>query len=256
MSLSQQVVAGSMEIVSEVFMGLRSDLLAATGTIEFTRKPDFTVVTEWDVRVESTLQDAIAKVYPELGFQGEESGKHGDETTYWLVDPIDGTSSFVRGLYYATNMAALVHEGVVVASVIYDFHHDFLYTAIKGEGAFKNGVPIAVNNQRTRGDYVIYSLTRDAFPLIREGLQELGMRTLLPMGAAGHAYLMLAEGKIDGVVVLRTGTGLHDNAPGVLLAEEAGAEMLQYDDEQGVYRHEFIIGSPVVVDAIEKSGLI
>lgn len=245
-----------MEIVSEVFKGLRSDLLGATGNVAFTRKPDFTVVTEWDVRVESILRAAIEEKYPELGFKGEESGVHGNETTYWLVDPIDGTSSFIRGLYYATNMAALVHEGEVIASVMYDFNHDYLYTATKGGGAFKNGTAISVNNERTKGDYVVYSLTRETFPLIREALYELGMRTLLPMGAAGHSYLMLAEGKIDGVVVLRTGTGLHDNAPGVLLAEEAGATLLQYDDETGVNRHEFIIGSPVVIDSIEKSGLI
>lgn len=67
---------------------------------------------------------------------------------------------------------------------------------------------------------------------------------------------MLAEGKIDGIVNLIKGEGLHDNAPGVLLCEEAGAVMLPYDDLQGVYRSQFIIGSPQVIDSIERSGLL
>jgi len=67
---------------------------------------------------------------------------------------------------------------------------------------------------------------------------------------------LLAEGKIDGIINLEKGMGLHDNAPGVLIAEEAGAVILPYDEETGVYRSQFIIGSPLVIDLIEHSGLI
>lgn len=251
-----QQIDDAQAIVVRVFRQLRPELLSVFGKISFTRKDNFSQVTEWDVRVEDTLREALAADFPDWGFQGEETGHAGPASTYWLVDPIDGTSSFIRGLGYATNMAALVHDGIVIAAVIYDFVHDHLYTAQKGKGAFKDGERIAVNTERTAGDLVIYSLTRKTFPLIREALAELGMRTLMPMGAAGHAYCMLAEGKIDGMVVLNTNTGLYDNAPGVLLAEEAGAAFLAYDDKVGVERHEFIIGSPYVTDAIERSGLI
>ena len=78
----------------------------------------------------------------------------------------------------------------------------------------------------------------------------------MTMGAAGHTYVLIAEGKIDGAVNLGTGMGSYDNAPGLLIAEEAGAVVLPYDDESGVNRHEFIVGSPFVVETIEKSGLI
>jgi len=256
MAPTDQQIADAQTLVIEVFKSLRDDLLGAFGNVEHTRKADTSPVTLWDVKVEETLKARLAEVFPEVGFQGEETGKSGNEETYWLVDPIDGTSSFIRGLPFSTNMAALVHDKHVIAAVIYDFVNDVLYTAIKGQGAFKNGKKIQLNTTREAGNFVVYSLTRQKFSLLQEALAEIGVRLLLPMGAAGHDYAMLAEGKIDGVIVVNTGTGLHDNAPGLLLAEEAGAEVLQYDENEGVYRHEFIVGSPKLVEIIEHSGLI
>ncbi len=243
-------------LVIDVFKSLRSDLLSVYGNIEHTRKGDSSPVTVWDVKVEETLRAALEQAYPEIGFEGEETGEWGNRETYWLVDPIDGTSSFIRGLPFCTNMAALVDKGHVIAAVIYDFVNDVLYTALKDQGAFKNGEPIQVNTTRGPGNQVVYSLTRQAFGHLQEAMYELGIRLVLPMGAAGYDYALLAEGKIDGVIVVNTHTGLYDNAPGLLLAEEAGAVMLQYDNEVGVRRHEFIVGAPSVVERIEHSGLI
>jgi len=251
-----QQVIDAQALVVGVFKGFRTELLSVFGHAQHTSKPDHSPVTTYDVKVEEVLKATLAEAYPDMGFEGEETGASGNRQTYWLVDPIDGTSSFIRGLPFSTNMAALVHDGVVIAAVVYDFVNDFLYTALKGHGAFKNGEQITVNQNRIAGDLFIYSMTHSKFGHIKEALYELGMRTLLPVGASGHEYMMLAEGKIDGIVNLVKGKGLHDNAPGVLIAEEAGAVMLPYDEETGVYRSQFIIGSPVVIDSIERSGLI
>lgn len=256
MTVDDQRVIDAQALVVRVFKDFRTDLLTVFGKIEHTRKADSSPVTVWDVKVEEKLKAELAREFPDVGFQGEETGQSGNKTTYWLVDPIDGTSSFIRGLPFSTNMAALVHDGEVIASVIYDFVNDILYTAQKGKGAFKNGHPIAVNTTREAGGLLVYSLTRDKFAQLQEAMYEIGVRLLLPIGAAGHDYTMLAEGKIDGVIVLNTRTGLHDNAPGLLLVEEAGGVLLPYDDKSGVYRHEFIVGSPKVIDLIEHSGLL
>jgi myo-inositol-1(or 4)-monophosphatase len=255
-ALAEQQIVDAQELVSRVFKSLRADLLTAYGNVEHTRKVDRSPVTEWDVKVEKTLSGELAKQFPEIGFRGEETGNTGNDDTYWLVDPIDGTSSFIRGLAYSTNMAALVQGGQVIAAVVYDFVNDVLYTARKGHGAFKDGKRIAVNTKREPGNLVAYSFTRNTFGLIREALQEMGIRALLTMGAAGHSYVMLAEGKIDGLIALHTNMGAYDNAPGLLIAEEAGAVVLQYDDEEGVDRHEFVVGSPKFIEVVEHSGLI
>jgi len=254
--LADDQILAAQAVVVDVFKGFRSQLLTVFGNIEHTRKPDYSPVTIWDVAVEESLKHRLQMAFPDWGFEGEETGTSGNRDTYWLVDPIDGTSSFIRGLPFSTNMAALVHHGVVVAAVIYDFVRDTLYTAQKGKGAFKDGLPITINTTRAAGNLFVYSMTRSRFGLIQEALDELHIRALLPVGAAGHSYVMLAEGKIDGIIILGTGGGLYDNAPGVLLAEEAGATMVQYDEKSGVERAQFILGSPTVVDLIETSGLI
>ena len=257
MTVDDQQVVDSQALVVKIFKGFREELLSVFGSAEFTRKTDASQVTVWDVKVEDTLSAALLKAFPEIGFEGEETGKKGNQSTYWLVDPIDGTSSFIRGLPFCTNMAALVHDGYVVAAIIYDFVNDDLYTAQKGKGAFKNGEPIHINTTREKGNHFIYSMTKEGFGHIQEALNELSIRSLLPIGAAGHSYTMLAQGKIDGLVNLRyNNKGLHDNAPGMLLVEEAGAVVLPYDDNSGVYRSQFIVGSPKVVELIEHSGLL
>jgi myo-inositol-1(or 4)-monophosphatase len=256
-TLDNQQIVDSQSLVVDVFKGFREELLSVFGKWEHTSKADYSPVTVYDVKVEEALKAKLAESFPEIGYEGEETGPSGSRETYWLVDPIDGTSSFIRGLPFSTNMGALVHEGVVIASVIYDFVHDDLYTALKGKGAFKNGQRIYINTSRKEGELFFYSMTRQKFGHIQEVLAELKMRALLPVGASGHSYTLLAEGKIDGIVNLRFNHhGLHDNAPGVLLVEEAGGIMLSYDDETGVYRSQFIIGTPLVVDLIERSGLL
>jgi myo-inositol-1(or 4)-monophosphatase len=251
-----QQVIDAQALVVDVFKGFREELLSVFGKSEYVSKPDGSPVTTFDVKVEEALKAKLSESFPDMGFHGEETGASGSTDTYWLVDPIDGTSSFIRGLPFSTNMGALVHNGVVIASVIYDFINDVTYTALKGKGAFKDGQPIHINTERKIGNLFVFSLNRVGFSHVQEALNELGMRALLPVGACGHQYAMLAEGKIDGVIVLRKGFGLHDNAPGVLLCEEAGAVLLPYDDKTGVYRSQFVIGSPLVVDTIEHSGLI
>lgn len=253
--LNERQIADTQALVVDVFKGFREELLSVFGNIEHTSKPDHSPVTVYDVKVETELKRRLAEAFPEIGFEGEETGASGNKELYWLVDPIDGTSSFIRGLPFSTNMAALVQDGYVIAAVIYDFVNDHLYTALKGQGAFKDGVRIHVK-ERQPGDQFVYSMTPSMIGPVKEALSELKMRTLLPVGAAGHTYTLLAEGKIDGIVNLNKGYGLHDNAPGVFICEEAGAQLLPYDENTGVYRAQFILGSTAVVDAIEHSGLL
>ena len=252
MTINQQTVVESQQLVVDVFKGFRTELMESYGTIEYTRKADHSPVTGLDIKVEQTLKDRLAKTYPNLGFQGEETGKSGNESRFWLVDPIDSTSSFIRGLPFCTNMAALIENDLPIAMVIYDFVGDVLYTAVKGGGAYENGRRIHVNTNRLPGNLFVYSLSGHRFDDLRLTLFAVGMKAFYPVGAAGHAYVMLAKGEIDGVAVLNTKTSAHDNAPGLLLVSEAGGEIISLDGKDDVYVHEFVAGTPVVTGLVQE----
>lgn len=254
--MSSYDVKHAQEIVLGVFRSFRDQLLEVSGAIAFDRKTDASPVTQWDVAVETALQEALRQYDASIGFYGEETGVSGDTERYWIVDPIDGTTGFIRGFDYSTNMAAYVEGGEVQAAVIYDFYRNHAYTAVRGEGAYRDGTRLHIATERREGNLLVYSFTRRKFAHFQEALEALGTRTILPMGHAGHTYILLAEGKIDGAINLMTTMGMHDNAPGVLLCEEAGAVVVPYDDKTGVERHDFIIGSPYLIELIERSGLI
>tara|TARA_B100001105_G_C22378022_1_gene438239 strand:- start:162 stop:932 length:771 start_codon:yes stop_codon:yes gene_type:complete len=249
-------VIATQRIVIETFRSFRTPLMEVFGAVTFTRKADYSQLTKWDTEIEDTLREKLSDTVPNWGFCGEETGAHGSEETYWLIDPIDSTASFIRGLPFATNMAALVHEGETIAAVIYDFVQDRLYTALKGEGAYRDGRPISVNEQRKKGDYLGYAFARRTYGPVAEAGRELGLSVYLPVGAAGNAYLSLAEGKIDAVFAVGLSSARpYDHAPGMLIAEEAGAIVYSLDENQGVARNEFIIGAPRLIGEIERSGL-
>ena len=252
MELDQKLVADSQQLVIDVFKGFRDELLGAYGNIEFSRKNDASPVTRLDVTVEQALKNRLLDSFPELGFRGEETGVSGNDHQYWLVDPIDSTSSFIRGIPFCTNMAALIQDDEAIAAVIYDFVTDTLYTAVKGEGSYENGQRIYVNSNRQADDMFVYSLSGHKFNELRKTISSIGARSYYPIGAAGNSYIMLATGKIDGVAVLNTKTNAHDNAPGLLLVSEAGGKIISFDGKLGVGVQEFITGTPAVIDLISQ----
>lgn len=228
MPLSVTIVRESQQLVIETFLGFREELMQSYGNIEHRSKKDGSPVTELDVKIETTLKEKLATEYPEIGFYGEETGKVvGSIDATWVVDPIDGTSSFIHGLSYCTNMAGLVVDGVTVASVIYQFVTGDLYTAIRGEGAYKNGERIYVGNAELADSIIfsgpfVYINLYDVFKDHRIGVYA-------PLGASGYEYTRLAQGSIQAVTKLRCVSQVHDNVPGVLLAQEAGAEIVSFE---------------------------
>lgn len=251
----KDLVNSSLELVIEVFKGFREELLAAHGAIDFKRKGDLSQVTELDFKIEIALKEQLRQRFPELGFEGEETGVDRlDGQPYWIADPIDGTSSFIRGIGGCTNMAALVYEGESIAAVVYDFINDELFTALKSEGAFRNGERISVK-QRPADSSAIYSgmfLLRDE---IRQPLWDKGVSIYRPLGSSGMSFVLLAQGKIDGYSLLDLNAQPHDTAPGVLIATEAGARVVTADGEKWyVGKGDFIVANDAVAD-VAKSML-
>lgn len=256
MSVSRETIYRSQQIVIDVFKGFREELMGAYGTIVHDSKGDGSPVTELDVKVENAIKKRLRADFPEIGFHGEETDDVvGTEDATWIIDPIDGTSSFVHGLPYCTNMAGLVVNGETVASVIYQFATDDLFTAVKGEGAFKNGERIYVKNTELNDSIVFAS----SFPYKNLyhifGNHKIGV--FAPLGASGYEFTRLAQGSIQAVTKLRCGSMMHDDVPGVLLVQEAGGKIISFEDEDYSYTTlNFVAASPnvaaVVMDAYEE----
>lgn len=107
------------------------------------------LVTEYDVAVENFLKEKLLPLIPGSIFFGEEEAENSDPTRGWafIVDPIDGTTNFVRGLKQSAISVALAHDGVVEYGVVLDPYKDELFSARRGGGAFLNGKPIRVSRR-------------------------------------------------------------------------------------------------------------
>ncbi len=244
----------SSRLVRETFRSFRDELMASYGSAEYVYKSDHSQVTELDLKIEKTLKQLLANSFGDLGFLGEETGdsrKIGQP--YWVVDPIDGTSSFIRGLPNCTNMAALVQDGQPVIGIIYDFVTDRMFEAYKGQGAYVDGQRISIHD-RPIDQAALYIQSLSALPpALRNELRTRETELYRPIGASGHAYTLLAEGKIDGYVLLGSKKSIHDNAPGVLIACEAGAELFVPNGEVWtVESSDFICATPSVVRAAKE----
>ncbi|HEY5014251.1 MAG TPA: inositol monophosphatase family protein [Acidimicrobiia bacterium] len=116
-------------------------------------KPDLTPVTEADQAVERALRGHLAEHAPSHGVLGEEYGHEIAEGDFrWIIDPIDGTKSYVRGVPVWATLIALEHLGVPVVGVVSAPALGTRWWAAHGLGAFRNGTPIRVSAVHELGD--------------------------------------------------------------------------------------------------------
>jgi histidinol-phosphatase len=116
------------------------------GNFEVELKPDQTPVTVADRRAEEIIKQQLLSDFPEHGFFGEESGKEQADAEYlWLVDPIDGTKSFVGGYGMFSTQIALMRQGELVLGVSSAPAAGELAWATREAGAFLDGKPIHVS---------------------------------------------------------------------------------------------------------------
>lgn len=116
-------------------------------------------VTELDKLLQEQLRDELAKLLPEAGFQGEEGGKTQTTGLRWIVDPIDGTTNFVRNLHYSCVSVALVQDETPLVGVIYNPYLDLCYSAEQGKGARCNGNALSVTDHSINHSLVSVGFT-------------------------------------------------------------------------------------------------
>lgn len=191
------------------------------------------MVTEIDRRVEEFLVDAIRRRYPEHGIFGEETGRTAGSSTWcWVIDPIDGTTSFIHGFPYYSISIACRKEGRTEAGVVYAPRLGELFRAERGRGAQLNGDTIHVSDCAELKS----ALMATGFACVRAGIRPDNLdlmpelvRSIQGVRRCGSAALDLcnvAAGRFDGY--WEWGLQLYDIAAGALILEEAGGAITDY----------------------------
>jgi len=192
--------------------------------IEITVKADKSPVTEADVEAERAIRRLLEARFPDHGFFGEETGSRGMGADYvWLVDPIDGTKSFVREYPMFSTQIALLCEGELVLGVSSAPVYGELVWAERGKGAWLGGERLAVSDVTsisgaTLSSGNLRSLARSP-AWSRYGALVGSVNRIRGYGDFLH-YHLLAGGKIDAVI--ESDVNILDIAALVVVVEEAG----------------------------------
>jgi histidinol-phosphatase len=187
-------------------------------------KADKTPVTEADVRSEETIREILTKRFPTHGFYGEETGKSDmNAESVWLVDPIDGTKSFVRDCPFFSTQIALMRAGKFVLGVSMAPAYDELAWAERGRGAYLNGKRIRVGRAATL-DAAIVSTGNLKTLAASSAWGRFGgligdINRIRGYGDFVH-YHLLARGALD--VVIESDVNILDIAALTVIVEEAG----------------------------------
>ena len=187
-------------------------------------KADKTPVTEADVKAEEAIRELLTKRFPSYGFYGEETGKSDmNAESVWLVDPIDGTKSFVRECPFFSTQIALMRGGRFVLGVSCAPAYDELAWAERGQGAFLNRKPISVSRVAALDGAIVSggnlkTLTKSP-AWARFGSLIQATNRIRGYGDFVH-YHLLARGALD--VVVESDVNILDIAALTVIVEEAG----------------------------------
>jgi fructose-1,6-bisphosphatase/inositol monophosphatase family enzyme len=195
--------------------------LSARSSLKVEYKSDSSLVTQVDRQTEKFLEERLSRAAPGWAFFGEEYGRRGPETgPVWCVDPIDGTTNYVRGLPHWCVSVGLLHNGRSLLGAIYAPVLDELYTACAGHGADLNGVPLHCTDRDTLHFEDTVVLTSNAAKTLNPEAVTGRIRCL---GSIALEMVNAAADRVCAVVGLRE--GIVDIAAAVCICQEAGCEI-------------------------------
>lgn len=216
--------------------------------IPFERKARHDYVSDVDRACEEEIVRQIRRYYPDHAFLGEEGGARGENEAVWVIDPLDGTSNYMRGIpHFAVSIAHQV-KGRTEHAVVYDVMRDELFTASRGKGAFLNQKRIRASSRASLDEAVLAT----AFPFRERGLLQAYARVFQAVFArtedfrrAGTASLDLAwvaAGRLDGYfeVALKP----WDVAAGALLVREAGGVVMDWHGRDDIEESGTVLAAP------------
>jgi myo-inositol-1(or 4)-monophosphatase len=221
------------------------------------------LVSYVDKEAEKILVAGLSKILPEADFITEEGtvgdyekGKKSYTTgSYWIIDPLDGTTNFSHGLPIYSVSVGLLQEGELTLGVVYDVCQKDCYAAFKNGGAFKNNQPIQVSQNKLLAN----SLQATGFPYYTFDVMEKYLkvvdtlmrntRGLRRMGSAAIDLAYTACGKFDGF--FEYGLQPWDVAGGIVIVREAGGSVTDFTGGNN-----YLFGGELVAGGYTQSDLL
>ena len=219
--------------------------------------------SEVDADAEKVIVKELKRAYPEYGVIGEEGGTQGANRYMWVIDPLDGTSNYLRGFPHYCVSIALVENGEPTDAVIFDPLRNELFTASRGAGAVFNDRRIRVSDRKDLEGTMIHTgfAPRER---ARASAQLKAVDTLLVQaedvrrtGSAALDLAYVACGRAD--AYFEAGVKSWDIAAGILLVREAGGKVCDYKgatlgrmDNRGPENHQVVAGNLKVAESLQK----
>lgn len=228
---SKEICEFALHIAKEASKILKGGYLSRFNT---TSKSSFhDVVTEYDLKADKYLVEAIHQKYPTHSILSEESGEShpSNSSVHWIIDPLDGTNNFAHGIpMFAVSIAATLNGELLCGAIVSPIT-DEAFHAEKGKGAFLNGRPIQVSKTDKLNHAFLavgfpYNIETNPLHCIEQFTASLkrGM-PLRRMGSAAIDLAYVAAGRFDGY--WETVLSPWDFAAGILIVEEAGGKVSQ-----------------------------
>lgn len=202
------------------------------GSLQVDHKSKKDLVTQADIAIEKYLVDEIKKNYPAHAIFGEESGVHSGNEYRWVIDPIDGTGSFVYGHPIFSVSIALEKNGKTILAAVNVPAQNELFEAELGKGATLNGKPIKVSGCTDFG----FAMLATGFACMRTNQPHNNLpylQAILPQiqdlrrfGSAAADLCLVACGRLDGFWELNL--KVYDVAAGILILTEAGGKVTDF----------------------------
>ncbi|MCS7046768.1 MAG: histidinol phosphate phosphatase [Gemmataceae bacterium] len=214
-------------------------------------KADQSPVTVADQGAEHLLRTTLLGRFPTDGFLGEESGSVPGESGYrWIIDPIDGTRNFVRGIPIWATLVGLEYRGEVIASVAEAPAMGQTFHALRGHGAFRGERRLLVSTVANLDEAHVYYSSLTWFAQAGRETQFLNLlRSTQRQRGFGdfYGFILVAQG--SGELMIDHGVHAWDLGGLVAIIEEAGGKITAWDGKYNIERSDVVASNGLVHEA-------
>jgi myo-inositol-1(or 4)-monophosphatase len=217
-------------------------------------KPDGSLVTDIDLKAEEEIMKTIKAKFPGDEILSEENTCPAKDAHYrWIIDPLDGTHNYIRGVNIVGTSIALEFNKEVVAGIIYMPFTKELYFASKGGGSYLNGRRIYVSKKSLKEATLIYdsNMIGEDNKIMLKHLEQFKNNVFIMrmFGSTARSLSYIAEGKVD--LEIEYTDKIWDFAAGAILVEEAGGRFTSHKGKQwNINITDYIASNGIIHDEV------